>query len=97
MKRLLLFAGILIATSLWPHPAARFFLDEQLAHSRVKAGAEKDAVWRSLFAEKKLKFPPHNLLLVAFKREAALEVWVFQPTCAALHAGEKLPSWHSYS
>jgi len=67
---------LLLTASLWPHPAARSFLDEQLAHSRVRAAsAEKDALWRNLFAEKKLAFPPRRLLLIAFKWDAALEVW----------------------
>jgi len=76
MKRLALVVSISLATLLWPHPAARSFLDEQLAYPRVKpASAEKDGAWRNLFAEKRLHYPPRKLLLIAYKRDAALEVW----------------------
>jgi len=76
MKRAVLAVSILIGTSLWPRPAARSFLDEQLEHPRVKAAsAEKDSTWRQLFSQKHLKYPPRRLLFIAYKRDAALEVW----------------------
>jgi len=68
--------SLLLATSLCPQQTAHSFVDEQLAHPRVKLAArEKDAAWRALFQEKKLHFPPGRLLLLAFKRESILEVW----------------------
>jgi murein L,D-transpeptidase YafK len=71
-----LFVGALFASTVWPQPTARSFLEEQMAHPRVKTAArEKDASWRELFQRKNLHFPPRRLLLLAFKRESDLEVW----------------------
>jgi len=74
--RWVLALGALAATTLCPQQTTHSFLEEQLAHPRVKAAArEKDATWRELYQEKNLHFPPRQLLLLAFKREALLEVW----------------------
>lgn len=76
MRRPALVLGLLLAGTVCAQQTARSFLDDQLTHPRVQAAArEKDAAWRRLFQEKNLHFPPHRLLLLAFKREALLEVW----------------------
>ncbi|HXY00894.1 MAG TPA: L,D-transpeptidase family protein [Candidatus Limnocylindrales bacterium] len=68
--------AVFLASAMWPKQTARTFLDDQLTHARVKAAAqEKDAGWRELFQKKKLHFPPRQIFLQVFKREAVLEVW----------------------
>ncbi len=74
---LLLFLG----TVLSPQQPSSLFREEQLAHPRVKTAAhEKDLELRALFAQKNLVYPPQQILLRAFKREAMLEVWVSSST-----------------
>src|SRR5262249_39977186 len=52
------------------------FREQQEKFPRVRAAAEaKDATLRLLFQQKGLAYPPRNLLLRAFKKEAQLELW----------------------
>lgn len=61
------------------------FLQAQKKFPRVRvAGEAKDAAMRSLFQHKGLPYPPKDLLLRAFKKEAQLELWVGQDDHSAL-------------
>jgi murein L,D-transpeptidase YafK len=52
------------------------FRDLQWKYPRVRtASKEKDEVLRQRFKEKALAYPPHAILLRAFKQEALLELW----------------------
>ena len=52
------------------------FRDLQWKFPRVRtAAAEKDALLRERFQAKGLPYPPHAILLRAFKKEASLELW----------------------
>lgn len=52
------------------------FRDLQWKYPRVRAAAtQKDSVLRDRFQSKGLPYPPHAILLRAFKKEAALELW----------------------
>jgi murein L,D-transpeptidase YafK len=52
------------------------FREMQWKYPRVRtASKEKDEVLRQRFKEKGLAYPPHAILLRAFKQEAALELW----------------------
>jgi murein L,D-transpeptidase YafK len=52
------------------------FRDQQWKYPRVRtASKEKDEVLRQRFKEKSLAYPPHAILLRAFKKEAVLELW----------------------
>lgn len=51
------------------------FRDLQWKFPRVRtAASEKDALLRERFASRHLPYPPHAILLRAFKKEAALEL-----------------------
>jgi len=75
--------SLLLAAALWfalpfPVPATdrTSFRAEQARFPRVRtAEKEKDALLRKRFAEKKIVFPPHAILLRAFKKEGDLELW----------------------
>lgn len=63
-----------------PLPSApeqqKSFRELQWNYPRVRtAAAEKDHLLRQRFQEKGLPYPPHAILLRAFKKEAALELW----------------------
>jgi murein L,D-transpeptidase YafK len=59
------------------------FRDLQWKFPRVRAASkQKDEVLRQRFKEKGVAYPPHAILLRAFKKEAQLELW-------AADAGEK--------
>lgn len=52
------------------------FREQQLRYPRVRQAAkEKDEVLRRMFNEKKLSYPPKEILFRAFKQEAQLELW----------------------
>jgi murein L,D-transpeptidase YafK len=52
------------------------FRDLQWKYPRVRtASAEKDSLLRQRFQEKGIPYAPHAILLRAFKKEAALELW----------------------
>jgi murein L,D-transpeptidase YafK len=52
------------------------FRDMQWKYPRVRtASKEKDEVLRQRFKEKGLAYPPHAILLRAFKQEGFLELW----------------------
>jgi murein L,D-transpeptidase YafK len=52
------------------------FRDLQWKYPRVRtASAEKDKLLRERFQSKGLPYPPHAILLRAFKKEASLELW----------------------
>lgn len=54
----------------------RTFRDLQWKFPRVRAAAaEKDSLLRERFQAIHLPYPPHAILLRAFKKEAALELW----------------------
>src|SRR6266853_4908325 len=55
---------------------AKSFRELQWKYPRVRtASKEKDDVLRQRFKEKGLGFPPHAILLRAFKQEGLLELW----------------------
>ena len=69
----LLFA--LLAVSSSPEET-KSFRDLQWQYPRVRtASKEKDAILQQRFKEKGLAYPPRAILLRAFKKEAALELW----------------------
>jgi murein L,D-transpeptidase YafK len=73
----LCFLLLFFATVVSPQQLSSSFREQQLAHPRVKTAAhEKDHELRTLFAQKNLAYPPQQILLRAFKREAMLEVWI---------------------
>jgi murein L,D-transpeptidase YafK len=52
------------------------FRDQQWQFPRVRsASKEKNAILEQRFHEKGLAYPPHAILLRAFKKEAVLELW----------------------
>jgi murein L,D-transpeptidase YafK len=60
------------------------FRDEQWKFPRVRTAArEKDEVLKQLFASKGMKYPADRILLRAFKKEGALELWVQNSSGAA--------------
>lgn len=62
--------------SLPSSPGQQTFRDLQWKFPLVRAAAgEKDSLLRERFQAKHLPYPPHAILLRAFKKEAALELW----------------------
>ena len=58
-------------------PSGLSFREEQYRFPRVRvASNEKNDLLRQLFANKGLAYPPHIILLRAFKKEGQLEFWV---------------------
>lgn len=58
------------------YPQSKTFERVQERYPRVRtAQKEKDELLRQRFREKNLAFPPRAILLRAFKKEAALELW----------------------
>ena len=58
-------------------PGTSSFREQQWKFSRVRTAAkEKDEVVKQLLLSKGLSYPPKAILLRAFKKEAALELWV---------------------
>lgn len=56
--------------------AQESFRHQQERYPRVRAAAQaKDEALRQIFKQKSLPYPPSNLLLLAFKKEAQLELW----------------------
>lgn len=59
------------------NPSAQSFKSQQQRFPRVQTAiAEKETVVKKMFADKRLSFPPKNIFLRAFKREAIIELWV---------------------
>lgn len=55
---------------------AKTFREVQWKFPRVRtAAAEKDTLVRQRFQAKDLPYPPHAIMLRAFKKEASLELW----------------------
>jgi murein L,D-transpeptidase YafK len=77
MKRATIAALLLFALAIPSSPEGRkSFRDLQWKYPRVRtASKEKDEVMRQRFKEKGLGYPPHAILLRAFKKEAVLELW----------------------
>jgi len=76
MKHGLAFFLFLVSASLCSSEETKSFRDLQWKFPRVRtASAEKDALLRERFQAKGLPYPPHSILLRAFKREAVLELW----------------------
>jgi len=76
MKHVLAFFLFLLSASLCSSEEAKSFRDLQWKFPRVRtAAAEKDVLLRERFPAKGLPYPPHAILLRAFKREASLELW----------------------
>ena len=75
MKRL--FALLFVVFLAHPSPRQpKTFRDLQWKFPRVRtASAEKDDLLRQRFQEKGLPYPPHAILLRAFKKETSLELW----------------------
>lgn len=75
MKSLLAFLLVLLAAHAESSEQPKTFRDLQWKFPRVRTAAgEKDAVLRERFQAKGLPYPPHAILLRAFKKEAALEL-----------------------
>jgi len=67
---------VLIAAASELRPAANNFRDDQLRFERVRAAVqEKEAVLKSLFAQKAVPYPPRQIFIRAFKEEKVLELW----------------------
>ena len=76
MKPILALALFLLSALPSSSDQPKSFRDLQWKYPRVRAAsAEKDAVLRQRFQEKGLPYPPHAILLRAFKKEAVLELW----------------------
>lgn len=91
MKSLLAFSLLLFSASLSSSDQTKSFRDLQWKFPRVRtAAAEKDALLRERFQAKHLPYPPHAILLRAFKKEAVLELW------AAAVAGQPYVLVHEY-
>lgn len=72
-------------------PEQQTLRDLQWKFPRVRtAAAEKDSLLRERFQAKHLPYPPHAILLRAFKKEAALELW------ATADAGQPYVLVHEY-
>ena len=68
--------ALLALAPLAPAQDARSLRQQQERYPRVRAAAQaKDEKLRTLFKDKGLPYPPRNLLLLAFKKEAQLELW----------------------
>jgi murein L,D-transpeptidase YafK len=73
---ILVLLAVLSAVLSVPDASANDFLTTQLSFPRVRtAKQEKDSVLKALCSARKLHYPPHEIFLRAFKREAILEVW----------------------
>lgn len=72
-------AGILVSVVILVSPGsalAQEFLPTQLSYPRVReARLEKDSVLKAFCTARHLHYPPREIFLRAFKREAILEVW----------------------
>jgi len=67
---------LLLLCALTSQEQPKSFRDLQWKFPRVRtAAAEKDALLRGTFQAKGLPYPPHAILLRAFKKEASLELW----------------------
>jgi len=77
MKRATIGALLLFLLAIPSSPEGRqSFRDFQWKFPRVRtASLEKDEVLRQRFKEKGIVYPPHAILLRAFKKEAVLELW----------------------
>ena len=76
MKMLLTILLVLLSACPSSSEQPKTFRDLQWKYPRVRtASAEKDSLLRQRFQEKGLTYPPHAILLRAFKKEAALELW----------------------
>ena len=76
MKHVLGFFLFLLSASLCSSQETKSLRDLQWKFPRVRtASAEKDAILRERFQAKGLPYPPHAILLRAFKKEASLELW----------------------
>jgi murein L,D-transpeptidase YafK len=65
-------------------PGGISFREEQWKFPRVRTAArEKDKSLKQLFTQKGLAYPPHALLLRAFKKEGTLELWAENGTSGA--------------
>jgi len=72
----ILMAGLAMVAVRGSAQQSSSFREQQERYPRVRAASQaKDAALRMLFQEKKLPYPPINLLLRAFKEEAQLELW----------------------
>ncbi len=76
MKPVLASSLLLLSVSLCSSQETKSFRELQWKFPRVRtASAEKDALLRERFQAKALRYPPHAILLRAFKKEASLELW----------------------
>src|SRR5215470_17226953 len=71
------FLAVITASPLIGQSSGTGVKQQQLRFSRVRtANQEKDSVLRKMVEAKGLAYPPHAILLRAFKKEGALELWV---------------------
>jgi murein L,D-transpeptidase YafK len=76
MKSMLTLLLVLLAALSSSPEQPKSFRDQQWKFPRVRAASvEKDALLRQRFQEKGLAYPPHAILIRAFKKEATLELW----------------------
>jgi murein L,D-transpeptidase YafK len=77
MKRATIAAVLLFSLAIRSSPGEKqSFRDLQWKYPRVRtASKEKDEVLRRRLKEKGVAYPPHAILLRAFKKEAVLELW----------------------
>lgn len=76
MKYLLALLLVLLSPHSSSPEQSKSFRDLQWKFPRVRTAAgEKDAVLRERFQSKGIPYPLHAILLRAFKKEAALELW----------------------
>ncbi len=72
MVQMFVFIAIILISSIQTS-----FKQNQLKNSRVKtAYEEKEAIVKSFFAEKKIRYEGYELFIRAFKKEQVVEVWV---------------------
>lgn len=77
MTRKRFFVWVIFILFIMANAAAQTFKSQQQKFPRVQTAiAEKDAIVKKMFADKKLAYPPKNIFLRAFKREGQIELWV---------------------
>ncbi len=77
MTRKRFFVWAIFIFFIMANASAQSFKSQQQKFPRVQTAiAEKDAVVKKLFADKRLSFPPKNIFLRAFKGEGLIELWV---------------------
>lgn len=69
--------SLLLISNFFVLKAQDSFLDNQLTYSRFSAAyQEKNEILKSEFEKKNLTYPPKEVLLIAYKAEGELQMWV---------------------